>query len=175
MLPDYDTAFVDDGGEEIAKNIYSLESFENWVGFPEKNEKIGSYDQQEFGEFIHMALKQAKHVRDTIKIENLQTAAEDEKIDVLIIRSDCDETLFRAMVKKNELMIPIKNVNFDGLRSHVSGDGRVPSTDLKDLKRSAYISLIYDCGNGHAYVMEKSITVQNSILRALLPEGHFGQ
>ena len=175
MLPDYDTAFVDDSGKEIAKNIYDLESFENWVGFPEKNEKIGSSDQQEFDEFIHKAIKQAQHVRDTIKLEKLKEAAENEKIDVLIIRSDCDKTLFRAIVEKNELMIPIKNVNFDGLRSHVSGDGRVPSYELKELKRSKYISVIYDCGNGHAYVMEKSITVQNSILRSLLPEGHFGQ
>jgi len=54
MLPDYDTAFVDEGGKEIAKNIYNVESFENWVGFPEKNEIIGSSDKQEFDKFIHI-------------------------------------------------------------------------------------------------------------------------
>ena len=82
MLPDYDTAFVDENGEEIAKNIYNVASFEKWVGFPEKSKKIGSSDQQEFDEYIHKAIKQAKHVRDTIKLEKLREAAENEQIDV---------------------------------------------------------------------------------------------
>lgn len=175
MLPDYETAFVDENGKEIAKNIYDVELFKNWVGFPKKNEDAENFDQQKFNEFIHLAIEQAQHVRGTIKLEKLREAVENEQIDVLIIRSDCDETLFRAIVEKNELMIPIKNVNIDGMRTHVSGDGRVPSYELKELKRSKYISVIYDCGNGHAYVLERSITVQNSILRALLPEGYFGQ
>ena len=175
MLPEYETAFIDVNGVEIASHIYNVELFKNWVGLPKKNEKITNLDQQEFDNFINLATNQAKHVREATRLNKLQEAVEVEEIDVLIIRSDCDETLYRAIVEENRLTLPINNANFDGLPSHVSGDGRVPSYELKDLNRSPFITEIFDCGNGHAYVMEKSVTVQNSILRALLPEGYFGQ
>jgi hypothetical protein len=202
VLPDYDSAVVDDNNETIATNFYNYDNFIDWVGLPKKTDNGKIIIDHSYEKFIKLALEQARHLRNSISLVKFQDAVEGAAVDVLIVRPDCDETLYRARQTDKKFEIPDEMTEYrinektkknkdkneyqkeesieeqnriKTLRSHASGDGRVPAYKLEGLKRSPYISVIFDCGSGHAYVMENSVTIQNTILRYLLPEGYYGK